>query len=93
MGCQIEVPTLRGKAKVTIPPGTQSSELLRLKGQGFPNIEGYGVGNQLIRIAVETPRKITPKMRELFEELQLLEEEQNNSKRRRLFQKIKDYFK
>jgi molecular chaperone DnaJ len=94
LGCQIEVPTLRGKtAMVTIPPGTQSGEFLRLKGQGFPNFDGYGVGNQLIKVVVETPRKLTPRMRELLEELQLIEERQNNSQRKRFFEKLKEYFK
>ncbi len=92
LGCHIEVPTLRGKAKVTVPPGTQSGEFLRLKGQGFPNIDGYGVGNQLIKIVVETPQKLTPRMRELFEQLHELDEEEHSSRRKKFFQRLKDYF-
>ena len=92
LGCQIEVPTLRGKAKVTIPGGSQSGEMLRLKGQGFPNLEGYGVGNQLIRVIVETPKSLSSQLRKLFEELGELEEEQSHSRRKKFFQKIKEYF-
>ncbi|MBI4583387.1 MAG: molecular chaperone DnaJ [Planctomycetes bacterium] len=92
LGCHIEVPTLRGKAKVTVPPGTQSGEFLRLKSQGFPNIDGYGVGNQLIKIVVETPQKLTPRMRELFEQLEELDEEEHSSRRKKFFQRLKDYF-
>jgi molecular chaperone DnaJ len=92
LGCHIEVPTLRGKAKVTIPPGTQSGEFLRLKGQGIPNIDGYGVGNQLIKIVVETPQKLSPKMRELFESLRELDEEGHSTKRKKFFERLKDIF-
>ena len=92
LGCQIEVPTLRGRAKVTIPAGTQSGEMLRLKGQGFPHLEGYGVGNELIRVIVETPRRLSSQTRKFFEELQELEEEQSHTRRKKFFEKIKEYF-
>ena len=93
LGARIDVPTLRGTAKVTIPPGTQSGEVLRLKGQGFPNLDGYGTGDQLIKVVVETPRKLTPRMRELLEELRGLEAENSNTNRGRFFEKLKSYFK
>lgn len=93
LGCQIEVPTLRGSASVTIPAGTQSGEFLRLKGQGFPNLDGYGVGNQLIRVVIETPKKLDNEMRSLFEQLRELEEQQqSSSKRQRFFKRFKDFF-
>jgi molecular chaperone DnaJ len=93
LGGRIDVPTLRGTAKVSIPPGTQSGEVLRLKGQGFPNLDGYGTGDQLIKVMVETPRKLNPRMRELFEELRQLESENSTPLRNRFFEKLKNYFK
>jgi molecular chaperone DnaJ len=93
LGARVDVPTLRGTAKVTVPPGTQSGEVLRLKGQGFPNLDGYGTGDQLIKVAVEVPKKLNPRMRELFEELRELENEHSNQTRSKFFQKLKDYFK
>jgi len=92
LGARIDVPTLRGTAKVSIPPGTQSSEILRLRGQGFPNLDGYGTGDQLIKVNVEVPQKLSPRMRELFEELQVLEDESaSHSTRGRFFEKLKEY--
>ncbi len=85
LGCQIEVPTLRGKAKVTIPGGTQSGELLRLKGQGLPNLEGYGIGSQLIKVIVETPEKLSSKQKRLFEELRELEKAGSRKERKSFF--------
>jgi len=93
LGTRTDVPTLRGSAKVTIPPGTQSGEVLRLKGQGFPNLDGFGTGDQLIKVVVEVPRKLNPRMREIFEELRHLESEHSNQTRSRFLEKLKKYFK
>src|SRR5262245_55308968 len=93
LGDRVDVPTLRGVAKVMIPPGTQGGEVLRLKGQGFPNLDGYGTGDQLIKVMVETPRKLTPRMRELLEELRSLETENATPARNKFFEKLKSYFK
>ena len=60
----MEVPTLRGKAKVTVPAGTHSGEILRLRGQGLPSLDGGGTGSLLVRVLVETPKKLSPRMRE-----------------------------
>ncbi|HLW71026.1 MAG TPA: molecular chaperone DnaJ [Candidatus Binataceae bacterium] len=68
LGGEIEVPTLEGKIKVKIPAGTQSGKVFRLKGKGFPDLHGYGSGDQLVRISVETPRRLSARQRELLEE-------------------------
>ena len=68
LGTEIDVPTLEGKVKVKIPAGTQSGKLVRLKGKGFPDLHGYGRGDQLVRVVVETPRKLSTRQRELLEE-------------------------
>src|SRR5207302_10782581 len=68
LGAEIDVPTLEGKVKVKIPAGTQSGKVLRLKGKGVVDLHGYGRGDQLVRIVVETPRRLTSPQRELLEE-------------------------
>ena len=68
LGAEVEVPTLEDKAKVKIPSGTQSGAVFRLKGQGIPDLQGYGRGDELVRVVVETPRKLSARQRELLEE-------------------------
>jgi len=68
LGAEIEVPTLDGKVTLKIPAGTQSGKVFRLRGKGFVDLHGYGRGDQLVRIKVETPRRLNARQRELLEE-------------------------
>ncbi|MEO0410905.1 MAG: molecular chaperone DnaJ [Pseudomonadota bacterium] len=69
LGGEIEVPTIEGaRAKVKIPPGTQSGKQFRLRGKGMPTISGGPVGDMIVRAQVETPVNLTPRQRELLEE-------------------------
>jgi molecular chaperone DnaJ len=68
LGCEIDVPTLEGKVKLKIPAGTQSGKVFRLKAKGFADLHGYGRGDQLVRLAVETPRHLSAEQRKLLEE-------------------------
>lgn len=92
LGDSVAIPTIRGEVKMKIPPGTQSSSTLRLKGEGVENINGHGQGDQLVRIQIKTPAKLSAKQKKLFEELA----EENKDKlhiERNWFQKFKeDYF-
>jgi len=67
LGGTIEVPTLNGKARLKVPPGTQSGKIFRLRGKGIQNLHGYGRGDQHVRVVVETPQKLTRKQAELLE--------------------------
>ena len=58
-GTHVEVPTIDGRAKIKIPPGTQSGKIFRLKGKGFPEVQGYGKGDQLIQVSVWTPQNLS----------------------------------
>jgi molecular chaperone DnaJ len=69
LGTEIEIPTLQGKAKVTIEPGTASGTILRLKEKGIPNINSYGRGDQLVRVNVVIPKKISSKEKEMLKTL------------------------
>ncbi|HXF82742.1 MAG TPA: DnaJ C-terminal domain-containing protein [bacterium] len=68
LGATVEVPTMEGTVDVTIPPGTQPGQLLRLRGLGMPRRDG-GRGDLLVRVKVELPRQLSPRERELVEEL------------------------
>jgi molecular chaperone DnaJ len=69
LGGSVEVPTIEGKAKITIEPGTQAGKVLRLKGKGLPDINGYGTGDILVVIDVVVPAKLSSDERKLVEEL------------------------
>lgn len=69
LGDEVNIPTLRGKAKLKIPSGTQSETVFRLKGEGISNIDGYGKGDQYVKVKVKTPTKLGKREKEIFEEL------------------------
>lgn len=69
MGADVIVPTLSGKAKLTIEPGTQSGKLLRMKHKGIKSLNGYGRGDQIVRVNVHIPSKINSKEKEILKEL------------------------
>lgn len=69
LGSSIEVPTIDGKVKIKIDPGTQSGKMLRLKGKGIKDINGYSKGDQLIMVNVWTPTQLSREERETLESL------------------------
>jgi molecular chaperone DnaJ len=69
LGTSIEVPTLTGKAVIRIPPGTHTGQTFRLKGKGFPKLGGFGSGDMMVRVLVDTPSTLSSKQKELIEEL------------------------
>jgi molecular chaperone DnaJ len=68
-GTQVEVPTIDGKAKIKIPPGTQSGKIFRLKGKGFPQINSYEKGDQLIHVNIWTPENVSSEEKTILEKL------------------------
>lgn len=69
IGADVVVPTLSGKAKLTIDPGTQPGKLLRMKNKGIKNLNGYGRGDQIIRVNIHIPSKLNSREKELLNEL------------------------
>ncbi len=69
-GTQVEVPTIDGRAKIKIPAGTQSGKIFRLKGKGFPNVNSYEKGDQLIQVNVWTPQHLSTEEKHMLEKLQ-----------------------
>ncbi|MES2332331.1 MAG: molecular chaperone DnaJ [Bacteroidota bacterium] len=68
-GTHVEVPTIDGRAKIKIPAGTQSGKIFRLKGKGFPEVQGYSKGDQLIQVNVWTPQHITSEEKDALEKM------------------------
>ncbi len=69
-GTQSEIPTIDGKAKIKIPPGTQSGKIFRLKGKGFPSINSYEKGDQLIHVNIWTPQQVSAEEKAMLEKMQ-----------------------
>jgi len=92
LGCDIEVPTIDGKIKYHIPEGTQTDTTFRMKGKGIPHLNGYGRGDQLVRVTVETPKKLTQKQKDILKQFdESLGNPQNyHQKSKSFFEKIKD---
>ncbi len=95
LGTSVEIPTIGGKVKITIDAGTQSGKVLRLKGKGIPNIQGYGTGDFLIYINVWTPQKLSKEEAEMMENLKTSENFKPNPthKDKGFFDRMKDYFR
>ena len=93
LGADIEVPTLNGKAKMRLPAGTQSGKMFRLRGKGMPDVHGYGRGDELVRVAVETPAGLNAKQRRLLEEFAKECGENVNPLTRSFMEKVKRLFK
>lgn len=92
LGCKKEIPTLSGTARLTIPEGTQSGKVFRVRGEGFPNVHGRGKGDLLVSIFVETPTALTPEQRELLEQFQKTEKPRNFPRKKGMMDKLKDFF-
>jgi curved DNA-binding protein len=69
LGTTVEVPTLEGKKRVKVPPGTQSHTKMRLKGLGLPRFQKEGRGDELVKVIVRVPKRVSEKNKKLIEEL------------------------
>ncbi len=92
LGTELEVPTLQGRSKLTIPAGTQPGTVLRMRGQGLPRLDGYGVGHQLVRVQIEVPTRLTGEQVELLKRYAEMEEQQVGSRQRGFWDKVREIF-
>jgi molecular chaperone DnaJ len=92
LGAEVEVPTLDGKGKLRVPAGTQPGTTLRIKSKGVPKRAGIGRGDQKIEVTIEVPTNLTPRQRELLEELSKELGEQLTPVRKGFMEKLKDLF-
>jgi len=89
LGAEVEVETLDdSKIKMKIPPGTQTHKIFRLRGRGIVNLHGYGRGDHLVRVIVQTPTHLSEKEKELLREFERLREKSKEG----FFSKVKDAF-
>lgn len=88
LGEEIDVPTIDGEATLKIPSGTQTGTTFRLKGRGIPHLRGSGSGDEMIRVKVEVPNRLSSRQRELLEEFEKLSENPQKG----FFEKIKRMF-
>ena len=70
LGTEIKVPTMDGEVTMKVPAGTQSGSIFRLRGKGMPRLKGKGTGDELVRVTVEIPRRLTDRQRQLIEEFE-----------------------
>jgi molecular chaperone DnaJ len=92
LGAEIEVPTLDGKVKHELPRGIQSGEVMRITGQGMPNIRGGRRGDLLVQVVVETPKNLTKRQEELFRELAELDHKHVSPARKTFRDKLREFF-
>ena len=94
LGTSIEIPTIDGKAKIKIDPGTQGGKILRLKGKGIPEVNSYHKGDQLVYVNVWTPKVVSQEERSLLEKLKSSAnfKPQPGKSEKSFFERIKEYF-
>ena len=70
LGAELEVPTLNGKKNITIPKGTETNEVFRVRGEGFPRLRSHGRADLLVQIIVRTPKNLTKRQEEILQEFE-----------------------
>jgi len=88
LGAELEVPTLNGKKNITIPKGTETNEVFRVRGEGFPRLRSHGRADLLVQIIVRTPKNLTKRQEEILQEF-----EEISRKRDREGEGWRKYFK
>ncbi|MHC4064910.1 MAG: molecular chaperone DnaJ [Planctomycetota bacterium] len=92
LGAQVEVPTLTGRVEMTIPRGTQTGQVLRLAGQGVPDMRSGRPGDELVQVVVEIPRKLSQQQQELLREFAETEDRSVLPESKGFFEKLVNYF-
>lgn len=94
LGSTIEVPTIDGKARIKLDPGTQGGKILRLKGKGIPEVNSYHKGDQLIQVNIWTPKIVSNEEREVLEKLKGSQnfKPSPGKNEKSFFDRMKEYF-
>ncbi len=90
LGDEVEVPTLTGKAKLQVQAGTQSHKILRMRNKGIPHLRGGGIGDQLVRVRVWTPTKLSADEKKLIARLREAEHLNPPAADRSFFERVKE---
>ena len=89
LGAEMEIPTIDGKVKYTIPEGTQTGTVFRLRGKGIPVLNGHGRGDQYVTVTIETPRGLNREQKDALKKFSETLGEGNYEKQRSFFKKFK----
>ena len=94
LGDSAEIPTLEGKVKVKVEPGTQPGKILRLRGKGLPDVNGYGKGDLLVKVNVWIPKTLSKEDKKIVEKLKDYEDFRpgKTDNKTGFFKKVKDFF-
>jgi molecular chaperone DnaJ len=92
LGATLEVPTLQGRGEIQIPPGTQSATVFRLAGRGMPDPHRRGVGDLLVQVVIEVPKRLSKEEEALLRQLADLEHKNVAPERKSFFSQLKEYF-
>lgn len=92
LGATIDVPTLAGRTSLTIPPGTQHGAVFRMPGRGLPNLRTGRVGEEIVQVVIEIPRKLTRAQQELLRKFADTEDRSVMPESKGFFERMKDYF-
>ena len=92
LGAAIEVPTLEGPEQLTIPAGTQSGDVLALRGRGMPDPRHRGRGDLLVQVHVDVPKTINPEHEATLRQLAEIENAHVTPVRKSFFEKLKELF-
>ncbi len=90
LGAELEVPTLDGKEKYTMPEGTQTGTIFRLKNKGIPYLRGSGRGDQYVKVEIDVPKKLNDKQKELLRQFADISGDDVYEQRKGFFDKMKD---
>jgi molecular chaperone DnaJ len=88
LGAEIEIPTMDGKKRLSIPKGTESGDILKVKGEGFPRLRGSGRGDELVQIIIKTPKDLTKRQEELLREFEEVEKKKGEEGGARKFSRM-----
>lgn len=89
LGAELEIPTIDGKVKYTLPEGTQSGTTFHLKGKGIPSINGRGRGDQYVTVYIETPKNLNKEQKEALKKFAETMGESNYEEQKKFFKKFK----
>lgn len=92
LGGSIEVPSLEGTRQLKIPAGTQYGDVFRIKGQGLPDLRTGRIGDQLVRVTIEIPKRLSGEQEDLLRKFSDIENEDILPERTNFFEKLKNYF-
>lgn len=94
LGASVEIPTVDGKARIKIEPGTVAGRVLRLRGKGIPDVNGYGAGDLLVVVDIHIPAHVSPAEKEALEKLRASDnfKPAASAQTRNLFERMRNYF-